>query len=94
VDIYNIAIKLKLPTSGPNVNAINDGALTAYGIDLAVAAKQQAARLAGQILKGAKPADLPVETAEYFSAINLKTAQAIGLEIPDTTLRQANIIVR
>jgi hypothetical protein len=37
---------------------------------------------------------LPVETAEFFSAINLKTAQAIGLDISDATLRQANIIVR
>jgi putative ABC transport system substrate-binding protein len=94
VDTYRMAIELKLPTSGPNVNTINDGALSAYGVDLTIAAKKQAARLASQILKGAKPADLPVETAEYFSAINLKTAQAIGLEIPDTTLRQANIIVR
>ncbi len=93
-DTYTMSTEHKLPTSGPNVNTINDGALSAYGVDLAIAAKKQAARLASQILKGAKPADLPVETAEFFSAINLKTAKAIGLEIPDTTLRQANIIVR
>ena len=73
---------------------VNQGALTAYGVDLAVAARQQAARLASQILQGTKPADLPVETAQLFSAINLKTAQAIGLDIPDATLRQANIIIR
>jgi putative ABC transport system substrate-binding protein len=93
-DTYKMAIELKLPTSGPNVNTINDGALTAYGVDLTAAARKQAARLAGQILEGAKPADLPVETAQFFSAINLKTAQAISLDIPDATLRQANIIVR
>lgn len=93
-DTYKMATELKLPTSGPNVRTVNDGALTAYGVDLVVAARKQAARLASQILQGAKPADLPVETAEFFSAINLKTAQAIGLYIPDATLRQANIIVR
>jgi putative ABC transport system substrate-binding protein len=93
-DIYQLTIELRLPTSGPNVNTVNDGALTAYGVDLAIAARQQAARLASQILQGAKPADLPVETAAFYSAINLRTAQAIGLDIPDTILRQANIVVR
>jgi putative ABC transport system substrate-binding protein len=73
---------------------VNDGILTAYGVDLGVAAKQQAARLANQILQGAKPGDLPVEMADYFSAINLKTAEAIGLEIPDEILRQADTVVR
>ncbi len=94
VDIYKTAIKLKLPTSGPNVATVNDGALTAYGVDLSVAARQQAARLANQILQGTKPADLPVETAQFFAAINLQTAQAIGLDIPDDILRQANVIIR
>jgi putative ABC transport system substrate-binding protein len=93
-DGYKIAAELKLPTSGPNVGKVNDGALTAYGVDLPVAARQQAARLADQILRGAKPADLPVETAQLFSAINLKTAQTIGLDIPDDILRQADVIIR
>lgn len=94
VDIYKMATDLKLPTSGPNMATVNDGVLTAYSVDLTVAARQQAARLADQILQGAKPADLPVETARLFAAINLKTAQAIGLDIPDDILRQANIIIR
>jgi putative ABC transport system substrate-binding protein len=94
VDTYKITTELGLPTSGPNVATVNDGALTAYGVDLPVAARQQAARLANQILQGTKPADLPVETAQLFSAINLKTAQAIGLDIPDDLLRQANVIIR
>jgi ABC-type uncharacterized transport system substrate-binding protein len=55
---------------------------------------KQTARLAHQIRQGAKLADLPVETAEIFSAINLKTAEAIGLDIPDEVLLQADIIVR
>jgi putative ABC transport system substrate-binding protein len=94
VNTLKLAIELGLPTSGPNIRTVSDGALTAYGVDLTIAAREQAARLASQILQGTKPADLPVETAEFFSAINLKTAQAIGLDISDATLRQANIIVR
>jgi putative ABC transport system substrate-binding protein len=55
---------------------------------------QQAARLVDQILKGTKPADLLVETAEFFLRINLKTATAIGLDIPDGLLRQADTVMR
>ena len=55
---------------------------------------QQAARLADQIVKGTKPADLPVETAEHFLHINIHTATAIGLDIPDEYLRQADMVVR
>ena len=44
--------------------------------------------------KGAKAASLPVETAEYSLAVNLKTAQAIGVTISDNTLSQAKAIVR
>ncbi len=94
VDTIKLANELRLPTSVPNMVAMSDGALTAYGPNLAIAARKQTARLASQILQGTKPADLPVETAQLFSAINLKTAQAIGLDIPDDILRQANIIIR
>ena len=55
---------------------------------------QQAARLADQIVKGIKPADLPVETAEHFLHINIQTATAIGLDIPDEYLRQADMVMR
>jgi putative ABC transport system substrate-binding protein len=54
----------------------------------------QAARLADQILKGTKPADLPVETPEFFLHINLKAATAIGLVVPDDILRQAHLVIR
>jgi putative ABC transport system substrate-binding protein len=54
----------------------------------------QAARLADQILKGTKPADLPVETPEFFLHINLKAATAIGLVVPDDILRQAHLVLR
>lgn len=94
-DWLELAIKLKLPTSIPNLGAVeDDGALTAYGIDLTVSAQQEAARLADQILRGIKPGDLPVEMAEFYLAINLKTAEAIDLDVPDDVLLQADIIVR
>ncbi len=55
---------------------------------------RQGARMADRILKGAKPAVLPVETAEYFLTINLKKAQEMGLDISDDILRQADTIIR
>jgi putative ABC transport system substrate-binding protein len=90
----NKFVELQLPTSAANPNDLTDhGVLTSYGIEQMSAGKQ-AARLADQILQGIKPADLPVETAEFYLAINLKTAEAIGLDIPDEILLQADIIIR
>jgi putative ABC transport system substrate-binding protein len=87
-------VELQLPTSAANPGDLTDhGVLTSYGIETTAAGKQ-AARLADQIFQGVKPADLPVETAEFYLAINLKAARAIGLDIPDEILRQADIIVR
>jgi putative ABC transport system substrate-binding protein len=64
-------------------------AVNTYGLGV------QAARLADQILRGGiAPADLPVETADCALIINLQTADAIGLEIPDDVLSQANNIIR
>jgi putative ABC transport system substrate-binding protein len=55
---------------------------------------EQAARMADRILKGTKPGDMPVETAEFFLHINMKSAQAIGLDVPDAILRQAHTVIR
>jgi putative ABC transport system substrate-binding protein len=54
----------------------------------------QAARLAHDILNGTSPAYLPVENADVFLGINLRTARKAGLEIPETVLRRADFIVR
>jgi putative ABC transport system substrate-binding protein len=87
-------VELQLPTSAPQPGLLESaGALTSFGFEQ-IAIGKQAARLADQIFKGAKPADLPVETGEFSSAINLKAADAIGLDIPDNILRQADIVVR
>ncbi len=85
------AIKRGLPLGAP---IILDGAvLLTYAADFFEVGKQ-AARLAHQIRQGVTPADLPVETSEFFLTINLKTADAIGLDIPDEILEQADTIIR
>lgn len=92
-DILAAANARHLPTSVPNIERVQDGALYSYAMKQ-IPTGQQAARLADQILKGIKPADLPVETTEFFLGINLKTAQAIGLTVPDDILSQADTIYR
>lgn len=77
----------------PGGEPTEEGALFTFGFS-PFAVGTQAARLVDQILKGTSPADLPVETPELFLSINLKTAQAIGLDIPDEILRQAATIIR
>ena len=74
-------------------NTPETGVLVTYAAD-GFAIGGQAARLADQILKGTKPADLPVETPEYFLHINLKAATAIGLVVPENILRQADLVIR
>jgi putative ABC transport system substrate-binding protein len=79
--------------AGTYASIPTENVLFAYGTNSADQG-QQAARLADQILKGKKPADLLVATAESFLRIDLKTATAIGLDIPDAILRQADTIMR
>ena len=87
------AIAHKLPLSVPLSDGVVDGALVSYSMESASAGKQ-AARLAEQILKGTDPSVLPVEVAEFYLAINLQTAAAIGLDVPENVLRQAQIVIR
>ena len=93
VDILSVANARHLPTSVANVDRVADGPLYSYAMKLNPTGVQ-AARLADQILKGIKPADLPIETTEFFLAINLKAAQTINLTIPDSILSQADTIYR
>jgi putative ABC transport system substrate-binding protein len=93
-DLVTTANKRNLPTSAANILDVGSyQMLTSFGFDQHLYGKQ-AARLADRIFKGNRPADLPVEMAEFFLAINLKVAKTIGLTIPDDILRQADIIIR
>ena len=92
-DLVAIALDRKLPVSGPSMAQVEGGALTAYGI-VHHKAGAQAAHIADQVLRGADPGELPVETAEFYLGINLQTAEVIGLEIPYEMLQQAETTIR
>lgn len=83
----------KLPLAAPATANVRDGALISFGHDN-IPLGQQASHLADQILRGVNPADLPIESAELFVSINLKTAEIIDLSIPDEIIRQTDIVVR
>lgn len=87
------ALERDIPISASSLLHVSAGVLFAYGHRHEVNG-QAAAGLAAQILEGVEPADLPVETAETFLSINLKSAEAIGLDIPDSILRQADTVIR
>lgn len=82
-----------LPLSAPSLIQVEQGALMSYGFDHREIGRQ-AGRLASEILRGAQAGMLPVETAENYLAVNLQAAQAIGLTIDESTLRQAKLIIR
>jgi putative ABC transport system substrate-binding protein len=92
-DFIKASLARKLPLTSPIISQIDAGALMSYSWSPPSIGKQ-AARMVDHILKGTRPADVPTETSEFFLAINLKTAQMIGLDIPDDILRQAANVKR
>jgi len=91
--IIRLSAKSRLPTIFSDRQYVDDGALISYGVDLTDNFRK-AAGYVDRILKGAKPADLPFEQpTRYVLAINLKTAKALGLTIPQTLLLQADHVV-
>ena len=92
--INELATRNRLPTIWEWRAAVADGGLMAYGPDLA-SLWQRAATYVDKILKGTKPADLPVERPMTFElVINLKTAETLGITIPPTLLFQATEVIR
>jgi putative ABC transport system substrate-binding protein len=92
--IADFAIQRGLPTMGELREFVEAGGLMSYGLNLADQWRR-AATYVDKILKGTKPADLPVEQPVKFElVINLKTAQALGLTLPPTLLFQANEVIR
>jgi putative ABC transport system substrate-binding protein len=91
--IIELAGRLHLPALYSNRNATPSGGLMAYAVD-AVTTFQRAATYVDRILHGAKPADLPVQQPTRFElSINLKTARALGLEIPSQLLATADEVI-
>jgi len=91
--IITLAARHKLPAVYANRFFVNDGGLICYGPDL-VDQHRRAAGYVDRILKGEKSADLPVQTpTKYELVINLKTAKALGLDIPATVLARADEVI-
>ena len=92
--IADLAAQKQLPAIYESSNFAEAGGLLAYGASF-VDLFGRAATYVDKILKGAKPAELPVEQPTKFDFIvNLKTAQAIGLTIPQSVLQQATAIIQ
>ena len=92
--IAGFALKSRLPSMYGSREAVDAGGLMSYGADLADSYRR-VAYYVDKILKGAKPADLPVEQPTKFEfVINLKTAKQIGLTIPPNVLARADRVIR
>jgi putative ABC transport system substrate-binding protein len=92
--IASFALKSRLPSVYISREAVEAGGLMSYGADQAESYRR-VAYYVDRILKGAKPADLPVERPMKFElVINLKTAKQIGLTIPQWTLMKADKVIQ
>ena len=92
--IVELAAKYRLPAIYPQKAFVDEGGLMSYGVDYDDLYRR-AAHYVDKILKGTKPADLPVQQATKFEfVINLKAAKQIGLTIPPEVLARANQVVK
>jgi putative ABC transport system substrate-binding protein len=91
--IIELATKHSIPAVYPFRFFAEDGGLISYGVDVPDQMRR-AAFYIDRILKGEKPADLPVQApTKYELVINLKTAKALGLDIPATLLARADEVI-
>ena len=88
-----LALKYRLPSLSTQKSAVRAGILMSYSASLAERG-HEIARYVDKILRGAKPADLPVQQpTRYEMAVNLKTARALGLTVPPTLLARADEVI-
>ena len=91
--IAQLAIQHRLPAMYTAKHYVDAGGLMSYGVDFTTMFRK-AGNYVGRILNGANPADLPVELASKFeTAVNLKTAKAMGIELPTTILLRADEVI-
>jgi putative ABC transport system substrate-binding protein len=93
IQLANLAVKSRLPAIYGDRQFANEGGLMAYGANLSDNFRR-AAVYVDKILKGAKPADLPIERSTKFElVINAKTAKVLGLTIPPSLLQRADQVI-
>jgi putative ABC transport system substrate-binding protein len=91
--IISLAMRYRLPNVYPFRYFVASGGLASYGPD-SIANFKRAAAYVDRILKGEKPADLPVQApTKYELVINLKAAKTLGIEIPPTVLARADEVI-
>jgi putative ABC transport system substrate-binding protein len=91
--IAELAIERRLPTMFTAKIYVSDGGLMSYGVEFAPMYRRAAAYVA-RILRGTKPADLPIEQAAKFEmVVNLKTAKTIGVTLPTSILLRADEVI-
>jgi putative ABC transport system substrate-binding protein len=92
--VVELAVKNRVPAIYARREAVEDGGLMSYGVSIADLSRR-AATYVDKILKGAKPADLPVEQPTKFELIiNLKTAKQIGVTVPQNVLARADKVIK